>query len=259
MHRCQEHLRRLKEGACEALWPTRCVGCDALGELLCPRCRSLLAPIDQALACPRCGAPFGRLVCTECTDCLVRDDDEGAGSAGGEGSDAARAPRCLEAVRSFGMLEWPLDRMVRAYKDAGERRLAVPLGRALALAARQGYGARLEQAAGVAFVPCTPRAYARRGFDHMEHLARATAAELGLPMLDVLARRSLRDQRDLSRQDRAANALGSFAVVGPVEGLVLLVDDVLTTGATLEAAACALRMRGASCVLGATVAHAWAG
>ena len=92
----------------------------------------------------------------------------------------------------------------------------------------------------------------------MELVAREVARDLGLPLDDVLARRSKRDQRDLGRSDRRANALGSFAVLHPLEGArVLLLDDVFTTGATLGAAAQALKSRGAVEVLGLTFARAW--
>ena len=58
--------RAMGEGLAEALWPTRCVGCDQPGTLLCDRCRAELPWIEQRLACPVCGAPFGFLTCTEC-------------------------------------------------------------------------------------------------------------------------------------------------------------------------------------------------
>ena len=50
----------------ELLWPTRCVVCDQPGELLCARCRKSLVWIEQRHACPVCGAPFGRIACTQC-------------------------------------------------------------------------------------------------------------------------------------------------------------------------------------------------
>lgn len=50
----------------ETISPTRCVVCDMPGSVLCEGCASSLPFIDLALACPRCGAPFGRTLCTEC-------------------------------------------------------------------------------------------------------------------------------------------------------------------------------------------------
>ena len=111
---------------------------------------------------------------------------------------------------------------------------------------------------GVAFVPCTPDAYARRGFDHMEEVARHAAALLGLPFVDALARWAPRDQRGLTKGQRAENARASSVPVADAAGTrLLLLDDVLTTGATLGAAAGALKLAGARRVAGATVARAW--
>ncbi len=254
-------LRDCGDAMAEVFWPTRCVGCDALGELLCARCRELMYEIDQATACPRCGAPFGGLVCTECSPCLACEDDPWSE----DGPDpSAPTPLLdviadLDALRSYAMLEWPHDRMVRAYKDAQERRLAAYLAAGMVKAARAGFPAEaLACLDSVSFVPCTPQAFARRGADHMELVACEVARGLGLRLDDVLARRSKRDQRGLGKRDRAQNALGSFAVLHPLEGAhVLLLDDVFTTGATMGAAAHALKARGAAQVLGLTFARAW--
>lgn len=247
--------RQLAGGLAEVLWPTRCVGCDAIGELLCGECRELAWEIDQARACPRCGAPFGSLVCTECS-CRLADE----GEEGRPGESFAEIIAPLDALRSHAMLEWPHDRMVRVYKDAGERRLAALIAQGMADAARASWPGELSLLDRVCFVPCTPRAFARRGFDHMEAVARRLACLLGLPLDDVLARRAPKDQRDLGRRGRAANASGSFAVLRRLDGAgVLLVDDVLTTGATMAQAARALKGSGARRVFGLTYARAWAG
>lgn len=252
--------KALGAGLEEVLWPTRCVGCDAMGELLCGQCRSRLWEIDQAFACPRCGAPFGSLVCTECACRMYDGDDEDAGGAAPDQESLADVIASLDGVRSYAMLEWPHDRMVRAYKDAGERRLAVLIAQGMARAARAAWPQELALLDCVAFVPCTPQAYARRGFDHMEAVARGLAGLLGVRLDDVLARRSLKDQRDLGRLGRAANVRGTFAVLHRLDGQnILLVDDVFTTGATMGEAARALKVCGAARVFGLTFARAWAG
>ena len=270
--------RYVADGVAETLWPTRCAGCEAPGALLCPECTAALPAIDQDRACRRCGAPFGSLVCTECNGCVARASDDGA--------DGEEGPQdgleCLDAVCCYGVHEWPLDRLIRMYKDAGERRAAPLLGRMVVQAVERSHlleGAPAAPAApvppaapvspgalsapaprvdAVTFVPCTPEAYARRGFDHMEAVARSVAEGLALPFLDALARRAPQDQRGLGRVGRTANARRSLVPVLPLDGArLLLVDDVLTTGATLSAAAAALRAGGAVWVAGATVARAW--
>lgn len=278
-------VRELGEGAAELLWPTRCAGCDAPGVLLCDACRARLPLIDQAHACPRCGAPFGRLVCTECTSCHA-DDEEAppvptrgpavatpllfplpgpTGSALSTPEPAASdvaavelLPLALDGVCCAGVLAWPLDVLVRTYKDAGERRIAPILADLLAQALRATRAFDVHAVDALAFVPATPAAFARRGFDHMEAVARHLAGQLGLPLHDVLARGGARDQRGLSRSGRLANAGDDVVCCASLDGAsILLVDDVLTTGATLLACAQALRQAGASHVVGACVARAW--
>ena len=251
-------LSELGRGALELAWPTRCVGCDAPGALLCDACRASLPAIDQALACSRCGAPFGALVCTECTDCRERGrDDDPSARADDHLPDA---PSGLAGVACYGVLAWPLDAAMRAYKEASERRVAALLASMCAQTVRAS-AARLAafgRAEAVTFVPATPRAFARRGYDHMELIARALAGHLGLPLLDALARADGSDQRELGRDERLAVAGEGWRVVADVTGAhLLLADDVLTTGATLGGAARALLAAGALEVSGVVAARAW--
>ncbi|WP_438286525.1 double zinc ribbon domain-containing protein, partial [Collinsella aerofaciens] len=94
--------------ALEALSPTRCAGCERAGALICQDCLAALTLIDPRHSCTRCGAPFGDLLCTECSV-------EGTSSAMAEALD-----RCLACA----VYAHPLPRIIKAYKDAGERRLA---------------------------------------------------------------------------------------------------------------------------------------
>ncbi len=245
-------------GMAELMWPTRCVGCDAPGTLLCDDCRAALRPIDQAEACPRCGAPFGRIVCTECSGCFTRNLDEGLTAPAADGSDADDPFRDLDGTCCYGVHAWPLSDVIRAYKDGDERRLAALLGEMLAVAACGSRAFDPALLTGVTFVPSTPTAYARRGFDHMHPVAARAARLLGLPLRDVLARGTAVDQRTLTRADRIRNARGDCVALESLRGeRLLLVDDVLTTGATLRGAALACRAAGAATVSAATVARAW--
>lgn len=139
------------------------------------------------------------------------------------------------------------------YKDGGERRLASVLAELLASAVHAWSG----WIGVVTHVPATERAQRRRGFDHAAEMSVALAAILGTPHVAALSRRRALDQRALGRDERFRNALGSFDVITPLCGNVLLVDDVLTTGATLDAAARALMEHGATEVRVATVSRAW--
>ena len=223
---------RLIEGLAEVLFPTRCAGCEMPGAVLCDRCRDDLPRVELAGACLRCGAPFGYLVCTECWS----------------------REWAFEAALAVGSLEAPLARAVVLHKDAGERRLAAVFGVLLAEQVASAWPGWAER---VAYVPATTAALRRRGFDHGRAIAVSLAAELGVPVADALRRTAARDQRALGRAERAANAAGTFLVVGEVSDRVLLCDDVFTTVATLDAAAAVLLSAGAEAVRVAAVARAW--
>lgn len=232
-----------REAALEVLSPTRCASCERPGALVCDRCLAQMQLIDPARACVRCGAPFGSMLCTECD------------------GEPASLDRCLAAA----VFDGPPSRIVRAYKDAGERRLAEVIARMLldtALHAQEAdperYGGILDAADAVTFVPATAHAFRRRGFDHMDAIARAFFLLSGAPLVDALVKRGRSDQRALGRGGRRASASGAYGVVAPVESMrLLLLDDVVTTGATIQAAAAALKASGAAHVDALALARVW--
>lgn len=234
---------RVLTAALELIAPTRCAGCERPGVLLCDDCLHQLTLIDPRHACLRCGAPHGDLLCTECATREVL--------------------RSLQRCLAVAVFEGPLPHIIRAYKDAGEQRLAPLLAEMLFDAALHAqtsdpkrYGGMLSQADCVVFVPATAAAFRRRGFDHMERIAYPLADLCGLPVLDALVKFGSTDQRRLGRVDRALSAKGCYETVENVCGKnILLIDDVITTGATLDAAASALLEAGAACVEGLALAR----
>ncbi|MGZ4729572.1 MAG: ComF family protein [Acidimicrobiales bacterium] len=104
----------------------------------------------------------------------------------------------------------------------------------------------------VTWAPTSARRRRRRGFDQAELLARAVARRLGRRASATLRRTSIAPQTGLDARQRHLGP--TFRVLRPVSGHVLLVDDVVTTGATLAAAASALRSAGVSGVIGVTAA-----
>lgn len=143
--------------------------------------------------------------------------------------------------------------MVVLHKDGGERRLGPLLG---ALLAETLPRVRPRPWDAVTFVPASRAARQRRGFDHAESMAAEVAARLRLPLVCALARSHGADQRALGRGARAANAESAFVATSTPPARPLLVDDVFTTGATLDAAAGALLAAGALRVDAAAVARA---
>ncbi|MDO4850550.1 MAG: ComF family protein [Actinomycetota bacterium] len=236
-----EVLRGMLDAFVELFWPTRCVGCDALGSLLCPECEAALPLIDPVTACPHCGAPFGSLVCTQCTPSRAEGDFPFTGA------------------RAAGRFEGAVERMLTLYKDEGETRLAGPIARLLALAAGEDWRSWADV---LVFIPDSPEAYRRRGFDHMERVAALVGRMTHIEVCDALVCGKSADQRALGRGGRARNVQGAFVLVDDarprIRGRhVLLVDDVLTTGVTLSEATRVLLEGGAEEVRAVVCARVW--
>jgi len=215
--------------------PGTCSGCGREGESLCSSCAPAL---DARLELPG-GTPIGLPV---------------------------DLPAPLLQLEWCAPFAGPVRAALHELKYGGERRLARPLGLAVARRWRRvGEGATL-----VVPVPVHAERERRRGYDQAALIAEVAAAELGLPCVRALEReRATTAQFELGREDRAANVAGAFRLraqdrpsggriaSGPsVAGRwVLLVDDVVTTGATLAACGIALERAGAVGVSAITVAR----
>ena len=218
--------------------------------------------LDLALParCPGCGNE-GPPICAACLPGLDARLDVPAGIAIGLPSDVPPPLLQLEWCAPFtGLIRDALHEL----KYSGEKRLAGPLGAAIARRWRRA------GAGGDVLVPVPVHAdRARvRGYDQAELIARPAALVLGLPCAPILERtRATIAQFDLDRTARAANVHGAFrlkprrAVGGnpdprPLDGRwIVLVDDVVTTGATLAACAEPLLAAGAIGVSAVTVAR----
>jgi len=118
-------------------------------------------------------------------------------------------------------------------------------------------GGRLDESQTITWVPLARRRRRARGFDQAELLANALAHRAGLPVRGLLERvRETDPQARRSAADRRKALAGAFRVVAPPPPRVVLVDDVLTTGATAGACATALRDAGTSTVGVVTAARA---
>lgn len=210
--------------------------------------------------CTGCGAGRRAL----CPDCRALPDTARAGPAG-----PMPPPDGLPPLHAAVPYAGPVRELLLAHKERGALRLARPLGGLLAAAVRSALGPAGGTGGGRVLlvpVPSAPAAVRARGHDALRRLARAAARELrrgGVPaaILPVLRQtRRVADQAGLSAIERRRNLRGALAVPArlasrlPSGARLVLVDDVVTTGASLAEAARALRAAGCPPLVAATIA-----
>ena len=221
-------LARFVRRHAQRLLPQRCALCVAPvpDGLLCAACRAALPRLGPA--CPRCALPMP--VAASCAGCLAD-------------------PPPFAATLAAHAYVFPVDRLLQALKYQGRLALAEWAGAALAERACAAYpGAALRERAPL-LVPL-PLAAARqreRGFNQARLIAGAAASLLALPLADALARpRATAPQAGLPWRQRLHNVQDAFVARRRLDGRdIVLVDDVMTTGATLRAAAAAATAAGA--------------
>ena len=214
----------------DVLLPQRCLVCGGGNTLLCDRCRDGLAQLEPPL-CERCGAPTAWAV-RRCRECSGRR-------------------LAFASARAAVPYDDHVQRLVSGWKERGLRSLAEHAAEVVA-----GRVARPD-AEIVTFVPPDAGRRRDRGHHPAERLARALARRWDIPCEPFLRRtRQARRQRGLSLAERRRNVAGAFTSVRGIAGAAILVDDVYTTGATVSAAAAALRAAGAHRVDVVTFARA---
>jgi len=213
------HLASLREVVLNLLFPARCVSCGKEGGWLCPTCSQQISFYEMPW--PSFADPF----------------------------------EPLEQVRSAAHLSGALRKAIHEFKYRGLRALASPLGQVL----YRGWEKDPWPVDALVPVPLHPRRERARGYNQSALLARELAARTGLQMVDQALVRTVNTapQVGLSAIERAENVHQAFTC--PSNSLngrrVLLIDDVLTTGATMRACASALLQAGALSVWGLTLAH----
>lgn len=232
------------------LFPPRCAACGQLlsplpqngvQRLFCEEC-ALQFEREMRLACPSCNLPYPECRCQP--SCMKR-----AGSLAyiklapyGEG----------EAHRVMRALVLDMKRRARPLVAA---RISEELeGGVRALLCANGYA---EKDVLVTYLPRLPRKRRMAGTDQARELAMALSARIGAPFCTLLSRTGRgKEQKTLNAQARMQNLQGAFRVVGDPKGrCVLLVDDLVTTGAGMSVATRALVRAGAAAVISVSAAY----
>lgn len=228
-------LRALAAALLELVYPPRCAACreGVASEPFCPLCAEAVDLVPAG--CARCGMPGPDPLCGAC-----RAD-----------------PPAFDAIRAGGLFGGPLADAIHAFKYGGRPALARPLGAWLARTAPLPPGALLVS------VPLARRRRIDRGYDQAALLADALARAAGARdrrLRGALVRtRETPPQVGRTRAERSRNVAGAFRAVRTrdLQGKdVVLVDDVVTTGATADAASRALKDAGVRSVIVVALARA---
>ena len=209
-------------------------------EGICPDCRKKIVAVTEGAYCMHCGKPLRDEAEEYCPDC--RKQMAGGGSS-------------LDRGRSLWLQREPVSGAVYRFKYKNRRRF----GKIFAQELADSYGGLIRRWAvdEIIPVPLHPSRLRKRGFNQAEILARELGERCGLPVrTDVLYRiRRTSPQKLLGRQERLQNLKGAFGVSAEWTpcGNVLLIDDIYTTGATLERAARVLKKAGAQKVFFLTI------
>jgi predicted amidophosphoribosyltransferase len=212
------------------IFPRRCVVCGFDGAVLCGVCEGRFERLGTP-RCERCGAPTAWAV-ERCRECAGRRIAFASARAAVAYDDAAK-------------------QLVGAWKERGQRTIAEVAAEIVddVLARPSAYT--------LTFVPSDPDRLLRRGHNPAQRLADALGARWQLPVVPLLRRAPGNvPQKGLTLAERRRNVRGAFAAFEVVPPTIVLVDDVYTSGATVSAAATALRKGGAHRVDVVTFARA---
>ena len=210
------------------LLPHDCLICgqEVSGQQICNNCQDYL-PVVKPPFCQTCGRPVREeILCSWCLDVNY-----------------------ISRGRSWLTLVPPADRLVHHFKYRNKRQLAGLFGRALSLIIRADH--ELDKSDLIVPVPLHWWRRMQRGYNQALLIARAISSECGIEIADALRRkRSTRTQTRLATEQRRRNVENAFTLKRSVvkNKKILLVDDVMTTGATINECARVLIEAGAESV-----------
>lgn len=237
-------LDRAKTAIIDLLFPPYCVACHRPSAWLCDDCLLAIEAI-QPPVCSRCGLPLG--------------EPQTAGSSVSICKRCQRTPLRLDRLLAYAFHSGPLRQAIHQFKYEDLRSLAGPLGELML----QGWAALASRdflPDLIIPVPLHPSRQRQRGYNQAALLAQELGSGLRRPVVtEVLVRiKATAPQVDLDAKERRANVHNAFRCRdASLSGKrVLLIDDVCTTGSTLESACLALRETGTASVWAYTLARA---
>lgn len=219
-------------------FPPRCVACQQAGSWFCPSCAQQVEAVGDTI-CLQCGRPMPRLQ-KRCDACWAENTP------------------ALSMMRIAAIHASPLREAIHALKYERRSELATALARYLVVVTvESSWRLTYLNVDGVIPVPLHRQRYQQRGYNQAALLAESFCDTLALPLRDTwLSReRSTQSQVGLSAIERQQNVSQAFVAASDVrDKRLLLIDDVYTTGATLQACARALQDAGATAVYGLALA-----
>ena len=222
----------VRQSLLDLLFPPRCAICRRADvDWFCVACRSQIDKILPPL-CDRCGRPLHTRACPYCE----------------------KLPLQIDGIRAMAFFEGNLRHAIHTFKYNNRPDLARVLGKMLS----DYLCAHPLPADAVTAIPLHPTRERARGYNQALLLAQALGAQHHLPVWEnALTRvRPTRSQVELDAAERHANVQDAFTAGDQVAGArLLLIDDVCTTGATMDACGIALKQRGAKSVWGLALAR----
>jgi len=227
-------------GAARATWRR------TVSALLPQDCLLCAEPSGDALLCADCAASLPRVPAARCPVCAL--PTPGATACGA----CLKQPPHFDATVASFVYAFPVDKLVQQLKFAHRLAIADFFGAAL-------LESGLPAADLILPVPLSPQRLRSRGFNQAAEIARVLGRAQGIPIGLTHCRRTLETppQSSLPWKERRKNVRGAFECLADLSGMtVMLIDDVMTTGATLGELARVLKDHGASKVINAVAARA---
>jgi ComF family protein len=218
----------------DSFFPRRCVGCGKGGDFLCPRCLGRLPKLVPPL-CPKCGRPQASAII--CAICRKRQTE-------------------LDGIRSPFRFDEAIRKAIHELKYRNLKAIAPCLAGLLA----DYLGANPLPGEALICVPLHPRRLRERGYNQSGLLVRELGKRVDLPVIEdclIRVNQAQPQVRAVDVEERRRNVADAFVCRDEkVSGKqIILIDDVCTSGATLESCAVALKNRGATSVWGLTLAR----